>query len=419
MIRIRRQLPLLALLASCIALSLPLVLLSGDTPYSFDETNFYVPAIRQIRADWPHLDLNRNSLSATAPGYQYLLASLSFVTGTSLMALRLLNLAISLGLPLLLWGAWPSEANARLRFWALVPLVGGCFFIRSASNVMTDNAALLASTGALTLILLPRFERWIAGAGGLVALSVMIRQITIWIEGPLLIRLVWLRRANPWWTALCAPIVLGWLILTWHGLVPPAWQSELGGFGYAAAPYQLAVLGVLGPFYYACVSPDWRSDLRDRWTLAGAFAGLILALVCPTAPSYDAGRWGGYFWNAAAQLPSVGQRSVLFFLLAPWGGWMLAALVRRLWQKTSPASSLIWLAAFFSFFVSGLLNQQVHQRYYEPVQLMLLIFWLILMVSSATQVPVTVIRLTPLVLLSFCHVFITFLTAYGRTFGFF
>jgi len=50
-------------------LCLPLVLCDRSSNYSGDEAAFYLPAIRQIRANWPALDLRRDCLSATAPGY--------------------------------------------------------------------------------------------------------------------------------------------------------------------------------------------------------------------------------------------------------------------------------------------------------------------------------------------------------------
>ena len=416
MTRARRHLPLAVLLLACVALCLPLVLLPGSTPYTFDETNFYLPAIRQIRAEWPRLDISANSLSATAPGYQYLLATLSFLTGPSLLALRFLNLALSFVLPLVLWFAWPAETCGWLRACALVPLVGGCFFIRAASNLMTDNVALLATAGTLALVFGPGLPRGLAVAGTATAFAVIIRQNTIWLEAPLAVR--WLVNGRPAssWALLPAPAVLSWLILSWGGLVPPAWQTH-SGLGYAAAPYQLAVLGVLGIFFYASISPDWRADLGNRWTWAGAATGLLLALVCPTAPDYDAGRWGGYFWTAAEHLPVFGRRSVLFFALAPCGGGLLATLTRRLWSTAGTHTTLLWLSAFISFFASGLLNRQVHHRYYEPVLLVLLVFWLLLLTSAKPSAPA--VRFGPLLALGTGQVMITLLTAYGRTFGFF
>ena len=411
---IRNHWPLVLLLVLCSLCCLPLILTRGDTAFTFDETNFYLPAIHRIRVDWPRLNVSTASLSATAPGYQYILASLSFLTGPGVLALRCWNLVISLGLPVVLWFAWPAASESRLRICALLPLVGGCFFIRAASNLMTDNAALLATTASLSLILLPGRKRGVALSGVCAALAVFIRQITIWIEAPLLLRLLGLGRNAPWWALLPAPAVLGWLVLSWGGLVPPAWQT-VSGIGYAAAPYQLAVLGVLGLFYLASAGPDWRCELGNRWNWAGAALGLIVALAGPTAPSYEAGRWGGYFWNAAEHLPVIAQRSVLFLVLGPVGGWVLIALARRLWTEAGTETTAIWLAVLGSFLATGLLNRQVHQRYYEPVLLVVLIFWRILLPSSKPAARPAPWR--PLAWLSAVQVLITLVTTHGRIFG--
>ena len=78
-------------------LCLPLLVSDRVTNYTFDESNYHLPAIRQIRAHWPRLDLLADSLSATAPGYQYALATASFVTTSHRLPLRLVNFAVSLG----------------------------------------------------------------------------------------------------------------------------------------------------------------------------------------------------------------------------------------------------------------------------------------------------------------------------------
>jgi hypothetical protein len=102
-------------------------------------------------------------------------------------------------------------------------------------------------------------------------------------------------------------------------------------------------------------------------------------------------------------------------ILAPWGGWMLTALSRRLWSAAGTRITVVWLSALLAFFASSLLNRQVHQRYYEPVLLVLLIFWHILLAS--VQPPGAPVRLRPLMVLGTGQVLVTLLTAYGRTFG--
>jgi len=413
---LRRHLPLVGLLLVSLALCLPLTLLPGETPYTFDETNFYLPAILDIQASWPQFDVTRNSLSATAPGYQYVLATLGLATDSSLLAFRLINLAVSLLLPVVLWYAWSPAMPAAVRFWSILPLAGGCFFVRSACNVMTDNAALLAATVSLVLVLVPRFEPLLGASGIAAAASVAIRQISIWVEAPLLVRLWFIGRRAPWWTAVPAPAVVLALIAAWGGLVPPAWKKETGGLGLSAAPYQFAVLAVLGGFFLHAAGTDWRAALRDRLVRLGAAVGLFSSLYCATSTVYEEGRWGGYFWNAAERLPVIAERSVVFIALAPIGGAMLAMLGRRVWTAAGSALALTWLATFAAFFASSLLNRQVHQRYYEPVMLVLLMFWLALVCDRADGGRV---KLWPLVILTVGQVGITLLTAYGRTFGYF
>jgi hypothetical protein len=315
-----------------------------------------------------------------------------------------------------LWFSWSPATPGAVRFWSILPLAGGCFFVRSACNVMTDNAALLGATVALALVLVPRFEAAIGGSGLAAAASVAIRQISVWVEAPLLVRLWFIGRRAPWWTAVLAPAVVLALIVTWGGLVPPAWRTHTIGLGYSAAPYQFAVLAVLGGFFLHAAGIDWRGALRDHLAWSGAAIGLVSALYCATSTVYDAGRWGGYFWSAAERLPVIADRSVVFLLLAPIGGAMLARLGHRLWVQAGPALTLAWLAAFGAFFASGILNRQVHQRYYEPVMLVLLMFWLALVSDRPGAAPVNI---RPLLLLTAGQVGITLLTAYGRTFGYF
>jgi hypothetical protein len=414
----------LACLAGLLALlCLPMLLSHQATNYAADESAYHLPAIRQIRAHWPGLDLLHDSLSATAPGYHYVLAGISYLTGPGQLALRLVNFAVSLGVLALFCPAWPAQTASRTVFFALLPLAASNFFVKSASYVVTDNAALLAVAGTLLALLLTPSPRGPRNASLLSALALFIRQSGAWLLAPLLARILTEPGRRPrfrqWLPLLPSVGILGWLAISWGGLVPPIWReatSPASGLAPAAGAYLLAVLAIFGSCYYAAARPvRWNEDLRSGWSMAGVILGLGLALAGPTTPDHDAGRWGGYLWNLAGHLPVVGRYSAVFLLLAPLGGTILGMLARRLYFETGRTTTLIWLAAFLGWMGTGLLNRQIFQRYYEPTILVLLICWLLLL-ARVRPAPLR-LDIRPLVLIGVTQVGLTLLTAHARTFG--
>jgi hypothetical protein len=411
--RLRPVLPLCLLLALVAALALPLILVTGETSYTWDEFNYYLPAIAQIRAHWPQLDLVQDSLSATAPGYAYLMAGISRIVGDGLVPLRLVNLGFSLGVVAVLWSAWPAAGDGWTRFAALLPLAGCNFFIKSASNVVTDNPTLLAMAGMLTLTLTRDSRLALPAAGALGALAVFFRQLAIWLTLPLALAVMVRRRFSQAWVLLPALAVLAALVHAWGGLVPPTWQTQhQGGLVFAAGAYQLAVIAFLAPWFGLAAHSTWRAAASDRWVWLGALGGLVLALAGPNDPSYEAGRWGGYLWNVAGHLPVMAHRSPLFLLAAPVGGALLAHLTRQLWQVAGRVTALPWLGAEIAFLLSGLTNRQVYHRYFEPTQLVLLILWLALVARAGNPA----LDRRPLLVLGGLQLAITLVTAHGRTF---
>jgi hypothetical protein len=404
------------LLGMVIALCLPLILRPGESNYTNDETSYYLPAIAQMRPNWPALDLRRDSLSATSPGYPYLLTGISLLTGQGLVAMRLVNLGFSLGVLAVLWLAWDKKADDGLRFAALAPLAFSNFFIKSASNVVTDNPALLAVSATLALVLISRRKSSLAWSCVTGAAAVFCRQNTLWLEAPLAVKAF---LGGRWRDAafLLLPLALtGIFIAAWGGLVPPAWQAQhTGTVVVAATVYHLAVLALLAPFYYAASQPDWRQAGRDPWGWAGGSAALVLALATSTLPSHEAGRWGGYLWDMAARLPAWGDRACLFIVLAPVGGFMLGLLARQLYSRVERDRAVPWLVAQGGFLLAGLANRQVYHRYFEPTQLVLLALWLAMIASVTVRVPT---RRRPLLCLAAGQAAVTVVTAYGRTFGF-
>jgi hypothetical protein len=415
MLRIPAPSLLVGLLSLVVLLCLPLVLHRGETHYSWDEANYYVPAVAQMRAHWPALDLTRDSLSATSPGYPYFLTGLSFLSGQSLVSLRLVNLAVSLSLLVLLWATWDKAVDGWMRLAAIAPLAFSNFYVKSSSNVVTDNATLLAVSTSLVLGLATSRNSSLRWSCATAATAVFLRQNTIWLMVPLLLRVIVTRRYTGLAFLLLPAMVLGVLLAAWSGLVPPAWRTRHSGeIVFCALTYHLAIIALFAPFYYTAIRPNWRVAIRSPWAVAGAIAGLLLALADPTTPSYESGRWGGYLWELAARLPQAGGRSLLFLVLAPAGGCMLGLLTRELWQRAGREHTTIWFGAQLGFLVVGLANRQVYHRYFEPTQLVLLVLWLAMLLPGTGQP-----RRRQLFALAAGQLGLTLLTAHGRTFGLF
>lgn len=406
------NLRLAGLLLLFTALCFPIIRHQGDSNYTWDETNYYLPAIQLMNSDWPRLDVVRHSLSATSPGYLYCLAGVSRFVGTGRSAMRWANFAVSASVLVVLWLAWPAPTPDSIRFASLLPLTASNFFVKSSSFVVTDNAALLAVATTLVLIQDGRSRTGLIAAGGTAACAVFFRQINLWLCAPVLLLGLLKRRPLIWTAVIPSVSVITWLFLTWGGLVPPAWRSvHEADLAFSAVPYQLSVLGGLGLFFYAASIPAWRTELNSRWVIGGATLGLLAATVGATFPSMEAGRWGGYLWNIAGLLPIVEGRSVLFLLSAPLGGVLLALCGQRLWREAGSQAALLWLGSVAGFFATGIFNRQVFHRYYEPTVLVLLIVWLNLL-SSKTK-----LRWTPLAFLGLVQLVITLATAHARTFG--
>jgi hypothetical protein len=409
---------LLALVLGCVVLlCLPLVVQREVVNLSADEAAFHLPAIRQIGAGWPALDLSSDSLSATAPGYHYLLATLTLPVDHALPALRALNLGVSLAVLVVLWRALPGPAGWRVL--VLLPLACSNFYVKSASYVVTDNAALLAV--ALVLVHLGRPAPGASlGLAAAAAAAVATRQSGVWLVAPLALRAWNLPAGNGRVQAgltLLLPLgVLGVLVAAWGGLVPPQWQAETLGRGAARAPvaaYLLAVAALLVPPYLLALRPESVRRLLSLPAALGGLAGLLAAAAAANVPDTAAGRWGGYLWNLAGVLPSVGDRSLLFLVLAPVGGAALALFAAEVWRSGSPARGP-WLAALAGWTVSNLANQQVFHRYYEPTLLVLVVVG----AGQLLREGAAPADRRPLAALAAAQFVVTIVTAHGRAFAF-
>ncbi|MES2692484.1 MAG: hypothetical protein V4773_03350 [Verrucomicrobiota bacterium] len=403
----------------------PLVFSNRLVDYAHDETAFHLPAIRQIRSHWPALDLRADSLSAISPGYHYALATASLVTGTERVPLRVFTWAMSLALLYLLWRLF-APAPFALRFAVLLPLCVSNIFVKGASWIITDNAALLFVALSLALVFFvtgPRSGWWAGAAAGI---ATFFRQLHAWTALPIALR-PWLRpdpgasvshRLLASAGALVPLVVVIVLFSHWGGLVPPAWQTvhaPESPLSFASLIYLLAIFFLFGLAYrYAApVEDEPGATQSSPWRRIGAVAGLVLVLLGPSTYDYDAGRWGGYLWNLSEYLPAPFGRSVLFLLLAPAGGALVADMTLRLSRASGAPTAALWLAAYLGWACTFLVNRMAFQRYFETTTLLFLLFWTLLIVRSRpTAVPW---RHKPLLALGLVQLSITLATAHWRT----
>lgn len=404
-------------------LTAPLLWSTRTTNFTWDEANYYLPSILQIRAHWPKVELINDSLSATSPAYAYFLATCSFLVGPSTIAMRLVNWLVSLGVLAVLWallqrrGGWPLTL-------ALLPLALSNFFLKSSSYLVTDNAALLGMTGSLCVLIFTPTPNAAGPVAGLATATVALRQMNIWLLAPLAWR-VWQdwRTRRRWHVVLWLFLPVVPLAILWHawgGLVPPIWQARLfEQTPLTGAPlvYALSVLLTLGLGFYLAVtnSAHWKQDFQQPWVWGLGLLGLGLALATPSNPSHDAGRWGGYWWNLAGHLPLFGQVSTLFLVLAPLGAIFGGALIHRLWCETDRDVTLVCVLIAGAWSAAMVASRLVFHRYYEPPVLLFLIFWIALIAFHRPRF--RLLRRWPLLLLALGQLGVTLGTAYARVFG--
>jgi len=384
-----RETVLLCVLFGC--LCFPLIFSKQECNYSQDETSFHLPAVRQISAHWPSLDVANDSLSATAPGYHYFLATVSFITGQNVVTLRLVNWAVSTLVLVVLYRHVRRLLPRLDSTLILLPLAFSNFFVKSASWVVTDNAALLLVTLCLLSCLKQRTrarQNWTESL--LICASVFIRQMTVWLLG------------LPWAAALASPTaerrrrlmqagvgtlpplaVLAFLAFRWSGLVPPAWRDTSTAVSLVGPVYLLSVFSTFAIFYLPS-QPSAPTRLLWKFTLGGAAVfGFVLSLFPSTIPDYATGRWGGYLWNLAGYCPSPGGRNLLFVTLCTIGTVWVARIWLMLSVKENIQAATVFLAGLTAWAATFVVNRQVFHRYFEPTILVFLIALVPMLVQGA------------------------------------
>lgn len=359
-----------------------------------DERNYHLPTILQFAHQLPSPDLVRYRAAQT-PLFHLLVAAWGKLAGLELWRLRVVEVAISYGVVLVLYrllrryaglGLWPAAGLAALL--GCSPYVFGQSFI-----LVTDNLALL-----LTLVAVERLLAFERGGGlgafalacGAIALATLTRQSSGWLAALALLVLA-LRAPREPRTLLAgaamvglALVPLGALALAWHGLVPVGSDPTSCGLcspgagragGASGSPlraplFALAIVGVYGTLLHG---PALLAELRRggarRWALSAgaALAGALLLLAVPLAR--HAGD-EGWIWRIARSGPAPLGTSWLLWLLVPLGCALLALLVRRAGVRSLPVLLL------GCFLLAQLATRLAYQKYFDPLVLLALLLML-------------------------------------------
>jgi 4-amino-4-deoxy-L-arabinose transferase-like glycosyltransferase len=358
-----------------------------DTFHGSDARVYHLPTILHFR---DQLDFERYPAAQT-PLFHVLFAGWGKLVGFELWKLRLLNVVISYGAVLALFGLLRRIAALReVQAFALALVFAlSPYFFGASFTLLTDNLAIL-----FALLALGCFERFrregrlaVFAAGALaMGAAVLTRQSLLWLVLVAAAMLVlapvpWERRVAGAALAALALIPFAALVATWDGLVPPGSDPAScglcnsragvsgGGLTLRAVGFTVALAGL-----YAAVV--WGPGLLRRLprprpgpiVIAGAAAVCLLAISPLVYRPIVKPRAGdaGYLWKASDHLPVVASSSLLFWLLVPLGCLALYLLGRRAGARSLPVLVLV------AFLISALPVRLVYQKYFDPFALLIL-----------------------------------------------
>jgi hypothetical protein len=381
--------------------------------HSTDEGNYIYPTILQFAHQLPFPDLH-HYVAAQTPLFPLLEAYVGKVVGYALWKMRLVEVAISYGLGLAVYfllqqrlGLPRLQALALSVLFVLSPYVFGTSFRAITDNLATlfivlaierferfrqteRPAPFLAGCLALAAAMLTRQSAaFMLAVGGLYALGVGLRGRRGG-KAPAGERSIpLLRRAELLAAVALSAVPVGALFLTWHGLVPPGGDpsscalcapgrdvgATQGSLVVQTPELALATFGLYGSLLFAplLLGAGWaarRTGLRRnlaalREPAIGLVLGAVLLVAFPARPGIHS---AGVLWNVAKRLPTPLGSSLLFWVLVPLAGAVLA------WRARVGPRRWLLFAFLASFLVGALAIRYPWQKYVDPFALLALFF---------------------------------------------
>ena len=365
-----------------------LVMHAHDSRAAYDQNNYHLVVIQQFADTWPVSNFS-DYISATTPGYHWLLGGIGRLISDQTWVLRCFGAIFGIGLVALLgWRVgrslqWPEAVCVCL------PLAMSLYVISSTLWLLPDNAAWLCVLGLLILCWRDESWRWrgLAAAGALLVVLVLFRQIHLWMAA-----VMWASaalwgvqvhaRILPRWSGtgwmglatLPAFLIVAGFFLLWGGTSPPSMQSHVTGPNAAVPAIILSLLKIYSLFFIAWLWPVFgqvRSNPKvRRWLIIGIAAGLMVGAI-PLTTWEPLGRISG-LWNLVRALPTVGDRSPLIIVLSALGGGAFVLWVVRLQMANLSQQAQLLTVIWGAFILVNSASAHAWQRYYDPFLLIML-----------------------------------------------
>jgi len=360
--------------------------INTDVSGSRDEVSFHYNTVISFLDQFPELNL-RDYPSATTPLYHILLTLASFIIGNDLIALRIINLVLSLICLLVVYqylarrgGNWHNAFCFSLIF-----LVSP-YFIRASIMLFTDNVALLFTFLALMMLGTANSSRrqffW---ANVFILSAVLTRQVYAWLIGVAVFVIFQEMVDNKFdfkkviKSALPVLIPTGGLfffVFLWGGLTPLRFQGEHEAFGlnWDVPVYILSLLGIFGVFLVPWFYRLYKES-HKKWN-APIIAGLIIAgfiylLIHPVSNAYSPELMrGGALWLMTTYFPMVLSSSILFWIFFPAGLVLLYLLIQYHFAK----QEYLIIVSLFLWLLFSMTSVRTYQRYYEPFLLFVIAY---------------------------------------------
>ena len=354
-----------------------------------DQVDYHLPTINTMAAEFPAPVLS-DYQSATSPGY-HLVMALLVRAGAGDLALHFVNASIGIVFVALFAALVARFMGGLAGLLAGATLALSPYTVNPSVFLATDNLANALILGAFLCALpiasgcarLPVRNGAVAALFAMLAVGV--RQISIYASAFVGAAFVARGCAERRWprvpqlaagalAILPAVALVGVLVVTWGGLVPPSFQGYHGSGGNPATPvYALALVSIWGGAAFLAIPGFLRELLSARVVAAGVLAGIACCLV-PSSYLVHV-RFGGTLWTIASKFPAIADRSLLLVPMAAIGAAVLAAYL-RIWARSSDTAAdgirargigAFALLAFVGLVFTQTANSQCFERYLQPL----------------------------------------------------